>query len=204
MNKNLFRKFSQAFLIGLCSMLMACAATDLHLKPSYQPVGESKGDGALVILASTLDGARSEDQRVHWIIGEVSDSDGKVKGNVTSSASPAAVVRNALQEELLRAGYKVQIGAALPDKVARGLVLSEAKLQLDEKATLVKSEAESRVSISVEVWKNGVKTNTLSFESRFSDFALKNREKLHTEVLQKALAAVFAKAVPALVEQLGK
>lgn len=204
MNRITLKNICQMMLLGVCWLLTACAATELHLKPSYQPVGESKGKNGVVLLASSLDGVRAEDARIQWVFGEIRDSDGKVKGNITSSSSPATVLRDALQLELLRAGYQVQLVTVLPAGTERGLVLSAATLQLDETVTLVKSEAVSRVGLSVEVWKKGAKTNTLSFESRFSDFALKDREKLHTTVMQKALGSAFSKAVPALVEQLDK
>jgi len=54
----------------------------------------------------------------------------------------------------------------------------------------------------VEIWVKGVKTNTLSFESRFSDFAVKDREQLHQDVLQKAFASAFKRAIPAIIAQL--
>lgn len=204
MNHVALKRVCQGMLLGICWLLSACAATELHLKPTYLPVGESKGNSGVVLLASGLDGVRAEESRIQWVFGEIKDSDGKVKGNVTSSSSPAAVLRDALQLELLRAGYQVQLVTVLPAGTERGLVLSAASLQLDETVTLVKSEAVCRVGLSVEVWKKGAKTNTLSFESRFSDFALRDREKLHTTVMQKALGSAFSKAVPAIVEQLNK
>ena len=183
-----------------CSVLSGCASANLQLKPAYQPVGGLKGKGGVLLLAAQTEGARPEG----WFIGEVKESGGKVKGLVISETAPQVLVRDALQQELLRAGYTVRLDSVIPKEDERGVVLSKVLLKLDEVASLVKSEVECRVSFSVEIWKNGAKINTLTFESRNSDFALKDREKLHYAVLQKALGSAFLQAVPALVEQFDK
>jgi len=189
----------------LLAMLSGCATADLQLKPGYQPVGDTKGPGGTLVLASSLEGSvPGTGERVQWILGEVKDADGKVKGDVTSPTAPTALLRNALQQELLRAGYEVKIDRSLPAGAHQGLVLAATTLQLDETRSLVKVEADCRVSFSVEIWRKGVKATTLSFESRFSDFAVRDREKLHQDVLQRAFASAFKQAVPAIVEQLKK
>jgi len=189
----------------LAALLAGCATSDLQLKPSYQPVADVKSTGGPLVLASSLDGTvPGVGERIQWILGEVKDTDGKVKGNVTSPTAPSALVRDALQKELLRAGYAVQVTKTVPQEAAYGLVLAASTLQLDETRSLVKVEADCRVSFSVEIWVKGAKTNTLSFESRFSDFAVRDREKLHQDVLQKAFASAFKRALPAIVEQLKK
>jgi len=189
----------------LLVLLAGCATSDLQLKPSYQPVNEAKGPGGSLVLASSLEGTvPGVGERIQWILGEVKDTDGKVKGNVTSPTAPSALVRDALQKELLQAGYTVQVGKVVPQDAEYGLVLAASSLQLDETRSLVKVEADCRVSFSVEIWVKGAKTNTLSFESRFSDFAVRDREKLHQDVLQKAFASAFKRALPAIVEQLKK
>lgn len=195
----------RALLLLLIVLLSGCATADLQLKPSYQPVGVTKGPGGALVLASALEGTvPGAGERIQWVLGEVKDTDGKIKGNITSATAPTALVRDALQQELLRAGYAVQVAKELPKDSQSGIVLSASTLQLDETSSLVKVEADCRVSFSVEIWSKGVKTNTLSFESRFSDFAVKDREKLHQDVLQKAFASAFKRAVPAIVEQLKK
>jgi hypothetical protein len=199
----IYRLYGYAFLLIVSVALSGCATSDLQLKPSYQPSGETKGAGGALVLASSLEGTvPGVGERIQWILGEIKDTDGKVNGSVTSSAAPTVLVRDALQQELLRAGYAVRVDQALSKGVERGLVLNAAVLKLDETRSLIKFEADCRISFSVEIWLKGVKINTLSFESRFSDFAVKDREKLHQDVLQKAFAAAFKRAVPAIVEQL--
>ena len=200
-----FKSGCMTIMLLLVALLAGCATSDLQLKPSYQPVGATKGPGGSLVLASSLEGTvPGVGERIQWILGEVKDTDGKVKGNVTSPTAPTALLRDALQQELLRAGYTVQVAKTVPKEAEFGLVLAASTLQLDETRSLIKVEADCRVSFSVEIWVKGAKTNTLSFESRFSDFAVKDREKLHQDVLQKAFASAFKRALPAIVEQLKK
>ena len=202
---HLFRSSYMTVMLLLVVLLAGCATSDLQLKPSYQPVNEAKSSGGSLVLASSLEGTvPGVGERIQWILGEVKDTDGKVKGSVTSPTAPTALLRDALQQELLRAGYTVQVAKTVPKDAEYGLVLAASTLQLDETRSLIKVEADCRVSFSVEIWVKGAKTNTLSFESRFSDFAVKDREKLHQEVLQKALASAFKRALPAIIEQLKK
>jgi hypothetical protein len=200
-----FRQCCQAVVLLLLVLLTGCATQDLQLKPGYQPVGDMKGPGGTLVLASSLEGSvPGVGERVQWILGEVKDTDGKVKGNVTSPTAPSALLRNALQQEFLRAGYAVQNDTSLPNDSVQGLVLTATSLHLDETRSLVKVEADCRVSFSVEIWLKGVKATTLSFESRFSDVAVRDRAQLHQDVLQKAFASAFKRAVPAIIEQLKK
>lgn len=198
-------RFNLLILLSAALLLGGCATADLQLKPDYQPVGDVRGPGGTLVLASSLEGTvPGVGERIQWILGEVKDTDGKVQGNVTSPTAPSALVRNALQQELLRAGYAVQVAGSVPKDAGHGLVLAASTLHLDETRSLIKVEADCRVSFSVEIWVKGAKTNTLSFESRFSDFAVRDREKLHQEVLQKAFASAFKRALPAILEQLKK
>ncbi len=195
----------QVFVFSASMIFAGCASSDLHLVPDYKPVSEVSVSGGKLVLSSVLEGTVSGSTgRIQWILGEVKDSDGRVQGNITSPIAPNAIVRDALQQELLRSGYSVKIDKTGHKEAAQALVLTASRLHLDEISSLIKVEADCRVSFSVEVWKKGLKTNTLSFESRFSDFAVKDREKLHKEVLQKAFASAFKKAVPGIIEQLKK
>lgn len=176
-------------------LLTACAPTDLVLKPAYEPVGVSKGGGSLV-LVSSLDGATKTDGavRVQFVYGEIKDTDGKIKGNVVSQMAPATLVRDALQQELLKAGYLVQLAAGIPKEADSGVVLTAATISLDEVTSLVKIEAECKVNMTLELWKKGALVRKLTYGKNVSDFAVRDREKLHQQLLQKTLGAVMKDA----------
>lgn len=185
-----------ACLVALSGLLVACAPTDLVLKPSYQPTGEVKGSGALVV-ASNVDGLARPDSavRIQFVFGEIRNTDGKVKGNVVSKVSPAALVRDALQQELLKSGYAVQAVSELPKDVEHGVVLTAASVSLDEVTSLVKFEAECKVNVTLELWKKGALVRKLTYGKNVADFAVRDREKLHQQLLQRTLGAVMRDAV---------
>jgi hypothetical protein len=191
-------------LVIVTVMLGGCATGDLHIKPDYRSFGDQKAVTAKVTLASPVEsGSQISAGQVQWIVGEVKSSDGMVRGNIVIPVSPATTVRDALQQELQKGGYQVQsVMGALPAGTESGLVLSAVSLHLDETGNLIKAESECRVSFSVEVWKKGAKVNTLSYEARYSDFAIKDRDKLHQAVLQKGLESILKRAVPELIKAL--
>lgn len=191
-------------LLSVSVMLAACAPSDLVIKPSYQPAGESRGAGGPFVLASTLESPNGHGgaERVQFVYGEVKDSDGKVMGSVVSQTSPTSLVRDALEMELLKAGYTVQVAQALPAGVEQGAVLTAATVTLDEVSSLVKIEADCKVNLSLELWKKGALVRRLTYGKNVSDFAVKDREQLHRRLLQKALSAVMKDATADLVKYL--
>lgn len=187
--------FRSSLLLVLLITLSACAPADLVIKPTYQTTGEAKGAGGQLFIVSALDSQKSAVERVQFIYGEVKSSDGKIKGNVISQVPPATLVRDALQQEMLKAGYNVQVSTAFPKEFDQGLLLTAATVSLDEVSSIVKNEAECKVSLSLEVWKKGTLVRRLSYGKSVSDYALKDRDKLHQALLQKALGAVMKDAL---------
>ncbi len=185
-------------------LLAACAPTDLVLKPTYLPVGDSKGAGGPLVLATVLTAPSKADgaEQLKYVYGEIKDSDGKVIGNVESLTSPAVLVRDALQMELLKAGYMVQLATELPKGVPQGVQLSVASVTMDEVNSLVRMEAQCKVQVTLDLWKNGALVRKLTYGKNVSDFAVRDREKLHRELLQKALGTVMKDAVADLVTYL--
>jgi len=202
--KRSLKQTAQWCLLLAVSLLAACAPVDVTLKPTYQSIGEIKGGGGPLVLASALETASKPDgtQRVQFIYGEIKDTDGRIKGNVVSPVAPASLVRDALQQELLKAGYTVQFAAALPKQVEHGLLLTTASVTLDEVASLVKIEAECKVQVTLELWKQGLLVRKLTYGKNVSDFAVRDREKLHQQLLQKALGAVMKDAIADLITYL--
>lgn len=185
-----------ACLVLLSGAVAACAPMDVVLVPSYTAAGKHTGAGPLVLgLAADGPGATGGVERVQFIYGEVRDTDGKIKGNVVGSVSSAQVVRDALQQELSKSGYGVRFDSALASKAERGVVVTAASLTLGEVASLVKVEAECKVQLALELWQQGKLIRKLTYSNKLSDFAVRDREKLHQQVLQKTLATVMQAAV---------
>lgn len=185
-----------ACLVVLAVSLAACAPADMVLMPSYTAMGGHKGSGLLVLGATTdAAGATGSVERVQFVYGEVRTTDGKIKGNVVGPVAPASLVRDALRQELVVSGYGVQFDALLARQAERGVVLTAATLTLDEVSSLIKIEAECKVQLALELWQQGKLIRKLTYSKTMSDFAVRDREKLHQQLLQKALATVMQTAV---------
>ncbi len=199
------RFYNYFLMILFASFLAGCAPTDLVLKPVYQPVGVEVGTGGELVFAMLVDShVRPGSEAVSSVYGDVKKSDGKVVGNIISSLSPALFMREALRQELAKAGYDVKIESALPKGVQQGIVVTNAVISLDETTSIVKMEGNCKINLVIELWKQGVMTKTLTYEKNISDYAVKDREKLHNQLLQKALSAVMKDAQADIVNFLGK
>lgn len=183
------------WLVLMAGMLAACAPADLVLVPNYTAQGGHAASGQLV-LGSALEGAGITGgvQRVQFVYGEVRNTDGKIKGNVVGPVAPARLVREALQQELVKSGYGVRFDSDAAKQAERGVVLTAASLTLDEVTSLVRIEAACKLQLSVELWQQGTLIRRLTYSKTMTDFAVRDREKLHQQVLQKTLATVMQAA----------
>jgi len=182
-------------LVVMAGMLAACAPADLVMVPTYRAVGGHAGNGQLVLgVAAVGSGATGGVEREQFVYGEVRTTDGKIKGNLVGPVAPATLVRDALQQELAKSGYDVRFDSALARQAERGVVLTVTSLTLDEVTSLVKIEAECKVQLVLELWQQGKLLRRLTYSKTLSDFAVRDREKLHQQVLQKTLATVMQAA----------
>jgi hypothetical protein len=76
-------------------------------------------------------------------------------------------------------------------------------LDLEEVSSIIKAEGSSRLIFSLELWKNGKKFKKSNYESRTSDFAIKDRDLLLPAILQNSLQDLMKQAVPDLIKELG-
>lgn len=183
------------WLVMMAGTLAACAPADLVVVPSYTAQGERAASGQLV-LGSALEGAGTAGgvQRVQFVYGEVRNTDGKIKGNVVGPVAPVRLVREALQQQLVTSGYDVQFDTAAVRQAERGVVLTTASLTLDEVTSLVRIEVACKLQLTLELWQQGTLISKLTYSKTMTDFAVRDREKLHQQVLQKTLASVMQAA----------
>ena len=123
-------------------------------------------------------------------------------GDVVSRIPPEDLVLDAFRQELTRAGYTVNQVEALPPGVAKGLDITSIKLDLEEVASMVKSEGTARLAVSVVVWQRGATVKKLDYQANFSDIAVKDRAQLLPDALQNALQGVMEQSVPEIVKVL--
>ncbi len=191
------RKFAHGAVGLLLVALTAGCATNRKVMMLYQPtVHDGRGTGTLHLAAAPEAGGRTD---IQWIVGTVKNDDGEPVGDIVSPIAPVDLVTDALRQELSSAGYTVSTDGSLPPGAAKGVVVTGVEIHLGDVASLVKEEAKSRVKISLELWKDGAKIRKFTYESSFSDFAVKDRDQLLPTILQKALQGAMERAVPEII-----
>ena len=140
---------------------------------------------------------------IQWVIGKVRDSRSGEEGKVLTSIAPIDLVQDALKQELTAAGYNIMLVNALPPDATKGIVIARTDLNLNEDSSIVKAEGSSRLTTSLELWKNGKMYRKLDYESKYSDIAVRDRDLLLPNILQNTLQDLMKQAVPDLVKELG-
>ncbi|RII26824.1 MAG: hypothetical protein CXR31_10495 [Geobacter sp.] len=191
----------------LAGLLFAagCATTDQSVNMLYQPViSGSRGTGDIVLAVREGTSRAGHNPALRWVIGSIASSDGEKTGEIVAANSPGDMMLDALQQELTAAGYTVSVADALPPGVSRGVDVTKITVELQETPTLLKLAAKCHVKMTADLVKNGNVVDKVSFESRYADVAIKDRDLLLPAVLQKGLQNVMKQAVPAIITSLGK
>ena len=192
------RKIGQGALGLLFAALVAgCATTNRKVTVLYEPVVHN-GTGAGELYLAGAPGTTGH-TGVEWVIGTVKNSDGEQLGDIVSPIAPTDLAMDAFKQELTSAGYTVSTAGSLPPQVEKGIAITGVDIHVEEVSSLVKVEGTSRVKITVELWKDGAIFRKLSYESSFSDFAVKDRDLLDQAILQKALQNAMERAIPEIV-----
>jgi uncharacterized lipoprotein YajG len=190
-------------IVSLSTALTGCATLDQRVSSAYTPVAAARGGGPLALTATGAPSQTYKERPVLWIIGTVKNSDGEKMGNLTSQRSGEEILRDALEQELTAAGYTVGQDTGRLEAATRAVNVTRVQISLDEKQSLVKAEGSCTVSVSLELWSKGAVAKKLEYESRFSDFAIRNREMLMQTVLRTALQNLMTRALPEIVAVLG-
>ena len=194
-----------AVLALFMTMAEGCAATEKYVNVLYQPsVYAGGGAGNLYLTAA---GARSEPGKTvsaKWKIGKVKDNDGNQTGDIVTTVAPVDLVLDAFNRELTNAGYKIIRVTALPDDVTKVISVDRTEIKMEDVSSIIKDEGTGRLTVSLELWKNGKKFKKLYYESGYSDSAFKGRDLLLQDILQKALQGIMEKAIPEIIKELGK
>jgi hypothetical protein len=187
------------------AMVAGCATTGKKVTILYQPVvNATGGSGELYLAAAAGRPEAGKPGVVQWVIGKVKNSDGDPVGDIVTPMAPGDLFQDALNRELTNAGYRVMRVNSLPGDVTRGLVVTMTNINLDEVSSIIKVEGSGRLSMSLELWKNGKAFKKLYYESGFSDFAIKDRDLLLPDILQNALQSLMKQSVPEIIKELGK
>jgi len=192
------------FLLIACAfaaVLPGCATTtnDRRVDILYQPAANATGGSGTINLVQGGRSASQQATNIQWVLGQLTDSDGKKTGNVVTSIAPASLAMDALNQELKKAGYQVVQPGNMPADAKKGVSLNDVTIKLDETDSTLKNEAKCSVRLSLQPWRDGSAVSTVSYEAEYSESAVTDRDQLLNRVLQKALQLVMTRSVPEIV-----
>ncbi|BDV43573.1 lipoprotein [Geotalea uraniireducens] len=176
-----------------------CAAYSSQIAMLYDPVTfTKKGSGDLYLVTSAANPA-TDATAIRWVIGSVTNRDGVKIDDLLSTMPPAGMVQDALSQELRRAGYNIISTTTPPQAPGKMLDVVQVQLTLNQLSSLTDVEAKCRLAIGINVWKKGAMVKKLHYESKTTDYAIKDRELLAGSLLRSTMQEVMTQAVPEIV-----
>ena len=197
MKKNLF--LSVVMLMFALLFLGGCATTDQSVNFLYVPSNyTSGGSGDLYVVEPA--GSTAKETTNQWILGKITDSDGKQTGNIISPVRPADLVANAFSMELKAAGYNAMASDKLPENATRIVMLNSLNLEMKEVTSFIKAEVNCSLKISLGLMKNGKLIKTLDYEAGNKSTVVTNKATLIDDMLLSTLKDIMKRAVPEIVK----
>jgi hypothetical protein len=196
---------SKVVLLNLAAALVltGCMPTAHKVDVLYNPLAMYRGGSGQVTLVAKV--AHQEQQAsnpaIRWVLGQIKDSDGAVRGDVISDYSPQSVIADAMKRELSAAGYRVDQTDSRKDGQGRVIVLTAVTVALNEVVSLAKLESSCNLLVKVELWNNGQVLKRSEYHSKLSDIAIKDRDVLPQQLFQGALGEIMQQAVPDIIRQ---
>ena len=152
------RYFGLITFLAIFAVILAttgCARYARQVSIIYDPAVSARGGyGDLYIVIPPDQQPRNN--KIKWVIGNVNNYDGSKIDEIMSLQSPSELVRDALGQELRKAGFTVIHATSNPATQSNILNLINVDLSLDQQSDIVDIKANCRLIISIDVFKNGV------------------------------------------------
>lgn len=179
--------------------LTGCATTDQRVNFLYAPSNyASGGSGDLYVVEPA--GSTTKETTNQWILGKITDTDGKQTGNIISPVRPADLVADAFSLELKAAGYNAMASVKSPASASRVVVLESLNLEMKEVTNLVKAEADCTLKITLKLMKNGKLIKNLYYEAANKNTVITDKDSLIDDILRSTLKDIMKQAVPEIVK----
>jgi hypothetical protein len=163
----------------------------------YQPSATvSGGSGEIYIVIPENRQTSAPD--IKWVLGKVKDDDNNTIDEISSPQSPAEIIREAFSQEFKKAGYAVTSVTKHPVADVRVIDLTKTVIDLEQVSDLADLKATCRVTVGMEISKQGQQIKRLQYEATSSRTDIKDRDMLARYVLDDALKSVMREAMPDL------
>ena len=200
------RYFGFITFLAIFAVILAttgCARYARQVSIIYDPAVSARGGSGDLYIVIPPD-QQPRNNKIKWVIGNVNNYDGSKIDEIMSLQSPSELVRDALGQELRKAGFTVIHATSNPATQSNILNLINVDLSLDQQSDIVDIKANCRLIISIDVFKKGVLIKRLQYDSTFNKSDIKDRNLLAKAVLQETLQSAMQRAVPDIMATLAE
>lgn len=190
-------------LLILTMITSGCARYANSINMLYDPVASIRGmSGDLFVTIAPP--AVKRDGDFVWVLGDVTDDDGKVIDHLTSPRSATELVQAALVQEFKQSGYNVIPTTNKHAEAQRAVEVSRAEVVINQVSDFADIKATCKLLIGLNIRKNGHVVRRLQYETKYTKTDIKDRDLLVHTVFREALQSAMRQAIPevtAILEQ---
>jgi len=188
-----------ALMITLLSA--GCASVgDQRVEVLYQRSVHASGGSGDLYLVEEVPPPTGGSSTIQWVIGEIRNKDGAKLGNTVTDTAPMDTLLAAFTQEFKSAGYNTVQLNSMPPGAAKGMVLKSATVKLDEVKSPSNLEVKSKVTVSVEPWRDGRALTKTEYEADYSESAVTGRDALASKALLQTIQTIMKRSVPDIVK----
>lgn len=185
-------------LLTAITLLTGCATYARNVDQEYVASGKvSGGSGDVHIVIPEMPNAESK--QTSWVLGVVSNDSGKIIDQLTTVRPSYEIVSEAFVKELTQSGYNVIASASLEKLIEREIVITNVFIELVQTVSLITTNANSKVLISLDIWNHGELVKSLELQASISEKSATARDEVAKIVFLKALESAIKNNVPILI-----
>jgi hypothetical protein len=189
-------------LVILIMVTSGCARYANSVNMLYDPISSVRGMSGDLFVSIAPPVKRNGD--FVWVLGDVTDDDGKVIDHLTSPRSAAELVQAALVQEFKQSGYTVISTTNKHAEAQRAVEVSRAEVVINQVSDFADIKATCKLLVGLNIRKNGVVIRKLQYETKYTKTDIKDRDLLVRTVFHEALQSAMRQAIPeitAILEQ---
>jgi hypothetical protein len=112
------------------------------------------------------------------------------------------IVIEALEQKMNASGYKVKVVKKLPSNTIKGIDISVLSNEIDQYRSIIGFDATCNVKLKLDFIKNGLATNSYTYESALSDDWIIDGDENYLKLLKISAQNIVNQAMPSILKEL--
>jgi len=200
------RRRSSLVLLATAALMLlvgGCARYARDVNELYVPSVNMHGKSGEVYIVIP-ENQQTRQPNIKWVLGSVTDAENIRIDSIYSPRSGYELVQQALALELKQAGLNVFEPAAKPASAANLLYLSKVELVLDQVSSLTDINVSAKLSMEIDLFKDGQFQKKLRYDLSSSKIDIKDRDLVARTLQKEILQSAMKYAIPDVVAALEK